>query len=270
MVDYIDENLAGSRFLRTDLANSRFQLTQFSDVEFSGCEIANTRLHIMELSRVRLTGVELTDVEISGDVGNLKVNGVEVGPLVEAELDRLYPDRVKMRPADAAGFREAWDTLERLWEETVQRARRLDPEQLHESVGGEWSFIETLRHLVLVTDGWIRRTVLGDPAPFDALGLPWDDPNPSRDLPPGLTRDREARPSLETVLKLRRDRMATVREVVDGLTDESLDTETTPNPVPGWPESRAYRLRNVLLHLSGEEWQHRLYAERDLAVLLGR
>ena len=224
-------------------------------------------MHIMEISGLRMSGVEFNDVEISGDVGNLKVNGVEVGALVEAELDRRHPERVKMRPIDAAGFREAWATLEQLWDGTVERARRLDPERLHESVNGEWSFIETLRHLVLVTDGWIRRTVLGDPSPFDPLGLPWDDPNEARALPPGLTRDREARPSLDTVLKLRRDRMATVRDIIEGLTDESLDSETTPNPVPGWPESRGYRLRNVLLHLFSEEWEHRFYAERDLALL---
>jgi len=52
------------------------------------------------------------------------VNGVDIGPLVDAELNRRYPDRVKMRPADPAGFREAWDLLGRLWEQTVERARR--------------------------------------------------------------------------------------------------------------------------------------------------
>ena len=55
--------------------------------------------------------------------------------------------------------------VERLWDGTVARARRLDPDLLHESVDGEWSFIETLRHLVFATDSWIRRAILGDPAP---------------------------------------------------------------------------------------------------------
>jgi DinB superfamily len=45
---------------------------------------------------------------------------------------------------------------------------------LHESVGGEWSFIETLRHLVFATDSWIRRAILGDPisvgSPRPAMG----------------------------------------------------------------------------------------------------
>jgi hypothetical protein len=52
-----------------------------------------------------------------------------------------------------------------LWGGTVERARRLPPALLHESVDGEWSYIETLRHLVFATDARIRRAILGDPAP---------------------------------------------------------------------------------------------------------
>jgi uncharacterized damage-inducible protein DinB len=137
-------------------------------------------------------------------------------------------------------------------------------------VDGEWSFIQTLRHLVLVTDGWIRRAALGDPSPWHPLGLPWDDPDETRAVPAGITRDREARPSLDEVLELRRDRMATVRELVDGLTDESLDRDTEPVEAPGWPESRSYRVRNLLLHVFHEEWEHWSYAERDLDALTAR
>lgn len=265
--EFVNEDLTGSRFQRVDLAGSRFRLVQLGDVEFRGCEFSGTRFRIIEMNGVTMRGVELNDVEISGEIGNLKVNGVEVGPLVEAELDRRYPERVKLRPTNAAGFREAWDVVERLWGGTVKRARGLDPELLHESVDGEWSFIQTLRHLVLVTDGWIRRAALGDPAPWHPLGLPWDDPDETRALPAGLTRDREARPSLDQVLELRRDRMATVRKLVDDLTDESLDADTEPVQAPGWPESRSYRPRNLLLHVFHEEWEHWLYAERDLDVL---
>ena len=94
-----------------------------------------------------------------------------------------------MRPTDPAGFREAWDVVERLWGETVERARRLDPELLHESVDGEWSFIETLRHLVFATDSWIRRAILGDPSPWDPLDLPWDE---MADTPGRAPRPRRA------------------------------------------------------------------------------
>lgn len=54
------------------------------------------------------------------------------------------------------------------------RARCLSPGRLHESAGGEWSFIGTLRHLVFATDAWIRRAILGDPSPWHPRDLPWD------------------------------------------------------------------------------------------------
>ncbi len=91
---------------------------------------------------------------------------------MEAELDRRCPGRAKMRPSDAAGYREAWDMLEPLWQQTVARARGLDPELLHRRVDGEWSFIETLRHLVFAADVWVNRAILGQPSPWDPLDLP--------------------------------------------------------------------------------------------------
>jgi uncharacterized damage-inducible protein DinB len=269
-VQFSAEDLSGSEFRRVDLTCSQFQLVQFGAVDFRGCEFAGTRFRIIEMDGVTMRGVELNDVEISGQIGNLQVNGVEVGPLIEAELDRRHPERARLRPVDASGFREAWDVIERLWDGTVERARRLEPGQLHESVAGEWSFIETLRHLVLVTDGWIRRAALGHPSPWHPLGLPWDDPDDTRALPAGLTRDRAARPTLDAVLEIRRERMATVRELVGDLTDESLDTDTEPVNAPGWPESRTYRLRNLLLHVFHEEWEHWSYASRDLDSLESR
>lgn len=81
---------------------------------------------------------------------NLTINGVHIGPLVNAELNRRYPDRAKMRTTDPAGFREAGTPRAALGE-TVRRARQLDPELLNESVAGEWSFIETLRHLAFAS-----------------------------------------------------------------------------------------------------------------------
>jgi DinB superfamily len=87
---------------------------------------------------------------------------------------------------------------------------------------------------------------------------------------PGVPRDRAVRPAPDVVLELRRGRMATVKEVIDGLTDESLDSHTRPVEGPGWPESRSYPIRECLLVVLNEEWEHRLYAERDLDALESR
>jgi uncharacterized protein YjbI with pentapeptide repeats len=256
VTDFIDADLRGSRFERIDLSGAELRAVDLSGARFAG----------VDLSGVVMRGVELANVSIYGELLNVTVNGVDIAPLVDAELNRRYPDRAKMRPADAAGFREAWDLLERLWGQTVERARRLPPELLHESVDGEWSFIETLRHLAFATDAWIRRAILGDPSPWDPLDLPWDEMPDT----PGIPRDRDARPSLDVVLELRRDRMSTVRRVIDDLTDASLDAHTEPVEGPGWPRPRSYPVRSCLLVILNEEWEHRLYAERDLNALEAR
>jgi hypothetical protein len=256
MADFSAADLRGARFDRADLTGAHFFASDLTDAWFQGAD----------LTRVTLRGVELVDVNIDGEISNVTINGVAVGPLIEAELDRRYPDRVKMRPEDPAGFRGAWEILGRLWDETVARARRLPPESLHESVDGEWSFIETLRHLVFATDAWVSRAIGGNPSPWHPLGLQWDE---GEDMP-GVPRDRAARPSLDIVLELRRERMSTVAGVLDALTDESLDANTTPVEGPGWPPARSFPMRECLLVVLNEEWCHRQFAERDLAVLESR
>jgi uncharacterized protein YjbI with pentapeptide repeats len=256
MAEFRDADLPGSRFERVDLRGSELRLVDLTDAEFRN----------VDLSGVVMRDVDLVDVEIHGKIDNLTINDVDIEPLVNAELDRRYPQRSKMRPTDPAGFREAWDILEQLWGETIGRARQLQPQLLHESVNGEWSFIETLRHLVFATDSWIRRAILGDPSPWDPLDLPWDEMPDT----PGVPRALNVRPSLDTVLELRRGRMSSVRQVLEALTAASLQGQTEVVEGPGWPEPRSYPVRQCLLTILNEEWVHRLYAERDLDALAPR
>jgi hypothetical protein len=253
VTDFTSENLTGSRFEDVYLTDARFH-----DVD-----LTNARFHLVDLTGVMIRGAAPVNVDISGEIQNLRVNGVDVVPLVEAELDRRYPDRVKMRPTDADGFREAWGILERLWQRTVERGRGMVSELLHERVEGEWSFIETLRHLVFATDAWVKRAILGEPSPWDPLDLPHDE------MPdePSVPSDRGARPSLDEVLALRADRMATVRQVIADLTDEKLAGMTEPVMEPGYPEPESFAVRHCLQVILNEEWEHRLYAERDFDVL---
>jgi DinB family protein/pentapeptide repeat protein len=253
-------------FRQRDLGGARFEEVSLKDAVFHDVNLQDVLFDNVNLRGARVRGALVVDVAINGMIQNLRVNGVDVVPLIEAELNRRYPERVKMRPADADGFREAWGILERLWSDTVDRARALPPSLLHESVDGEWSFIETLRHLVFATDAWVRRTVLGDTSPWDPLDLPHDE---MRDEP-SVPRDRSARPSLDEVLALRADRMTTVRTLIAGITEEQLDRMAEPVTEPGYPESQSYRVRECLETILDEEWEHRLYAERDLAVLESR
>src|SRR6476659_1269784 len=98
MAEFTGADLSGSRFTRADLSGSEFR-----DVQLRGSTFRD-----VDMDGVVMRGVELVRVDISGDIRDVTINGVDVGPLIEAELDRRYPDRPKMRPTDPAGFREGW------------------------------------------------------------------------------------------------------------------------------------------------------------------
>jgi len=110
---------------------------------------------------------------------------------------------------------------------------------------------------------WTSTAILGHPHPYSPLGLPHDEIEPD----PSVPSDRGARPTLDEVLELRADRMRTVHDLIAALTDDMLDGETAPVPPPGYPPAGSYPVRRCLRAIVNEEWLHRLYAERDLAVL---
>jgi len=256
----------GETFHARELIGATFDWVDLSDATFEQVRLARATFDQVDLRGVRIRRSLVQDVTIdAGDIERLFVQGIDVVPLVEAELDRLHPERVKLRPTDADGFRAAWPVIEELWDDTVARARALDPVLLHEHVDGEWSFIETLRHLAFATDSWIGRAILGDPTPWHPLDLPWDQMPDTE----GVPRDREVRPSLDEVLALRAERMAMMAGVLADLTDEQLASMTEPVVGPGWPRPEAYPVKEVLETVLREEWWHNQFAERDLAKLRG-
>jgi uncharacterized damage-inducible protein DinB len=249
----------------TDLSGRTYERTRMRNSRFSWVDLEGSDFRHVGMQNIRMRGVEIAHASIDGELLDVVVNGVDIAPLVEAELVRRDPDYARMKPTDAAGFREAWPILERRWAATVDRARLLDPALLHERVDDEWSFIETLRHLCYATDAWVNRVYLGDPDPWDRLDLPF---TTLRELE--FAYDTDVRPSLDEVLSVRADRQATVRRVLDELTDELLVEKTTPVDGPGWPPPDAYDVSEALSIVVNEEWHHRRYAERDLAVLESR
>ena len=63
------------------------------------------------------------------------------------------------------------------------------------------------------------------------------------------------------------DRMAVVGAQIGALTDERLEEMTEPNPAPGYPPADSYTVRRCLAACVIEEWEHRRFIDRDLAVL---
>src|SRR3954463_15619671 len=113
---------------------------RITDADFS-----RARLHAPNFEGARITDAWFYGADISGDVEGLRLNGIEVAPLVTAELERLFPERTKLRADDPRGFAEAWAMIEEIWSATVARARALPEPMLNERVDDEWSFVETLR-----------------------------------------------------------------------------------------------------------------------------
>lgn len=230
---------------------------------FVGADLRGARFVEADLSGVVMRGAQVEGLDIDAPwlpEGPLLVNGVDVVPYVEAELNRLFPGRERRRASDPAGLRAAWTVLQQTWEATMARAASLPSDAVHVSVGGEWSFAQTLRHLVLATDTWLGRAIRRLDQPFHPLGLAG--PQAAED---GLDLSvfRTDVPTYDEVLAARTDRVALVTDYLATVTANQLD-EPRNNPwAPQYPET----VRSCLQVILEEEWEHHRFAVRDLTAI---
>jgi hypothetical protein len=242
--------------------------TEFRGARFDVADLRGARFTDCDLTGVTIRDGWLVDVSISGYLHNVTVNGVDVSDFVSAQLDRRHPERVRFREGQSADeFRAIWDTIERLWAEATERAGRLPEAALAEQVGEEWSFEQTLRHLIFITDAWAMRTVLDEAMPYHPIGLPqsW---YPDADAA-ALGIDLTAQPGYAEILAARADRMAVIRRILAGLTEDGMGRLCRRSPAPGYPdEERA--VAECLAVVMDEEIEHYRFAVRDLAVLEAR
>ncbi|GIJ39951.1 DinB family protein [Micromonospora andamanensis] len=233
VVEFVDRDLQGARFTRSTLAGAVMR-----GVDVRGLDI---------------------DAPWLAD-GPLLVNGVDVVPFVEAEINRRFPGRELRRAEDPAGLRAAWAALERAWAAAVDRASALPAGAVDASVEGEWSFAQTLRHLAFATDAWLGKAVLRRPQPFHPLGQPHAEyATDNSDTSIFAT----GQPTLAEVLDLRAERQAMVREFLAAATPELL-AEPRRNPWSAETEVSVLHCLHVILH---EEWEHLRFALRDLTTV---
>ena len=182
-----------------------------------------------------------------------------------AQRARLRAEPNQLRAADPEGLADAWAMIEDRWSGTIARARELPGSALHEQVDGEWSFVQTQRHLVLAADCWLRRMVKGMSHPYHPWGLGGSWLTSPRRW--GL--DPDADPSLGQVLVLRRERMDEAAEVIAAATAPELERNCVPPGSPGHPR-KDHPVLQCLQVILKEDWQHHRYATRDLEVLRER
>ena len=94
MADFIEQNLAGSRFRKVDLTDAQFELVDLHGAEIRKSQLTGTRFRGASFENVVMRGVEMVNVEISGMIQNVSVNGVDIGPLLDSvseEQARAHP-----------------------------------------------------------------------------------------------------------------------------------------------------------------------------------
>ena len=232
--------------------------------EFVGVNLRGARFAESDLSGVVMRGVEVARADIDAPWlphgGPVLVNGVDVVPLVEAELDRRFPGRAERRAPDPAGLCAAWAAVERAWAAAVERAEAMPAGTVDVSVAGEWSFAQTLRHLVSATDTWLGRSILGLEQPYHPLGQMFDGAAEEGFDMSVLTTEQ---PSWAEVREARAERMTMVRDFVATVIPDELEAPRRNPWAPAEPET----IRSCLHVILEEEWEHLRFATRDLDTI---
>ena len=221
---------------------------------FWGADLSGARFRDVNLTGARISHAWLVDVDIDALVEKVFINGVDVTSYVN-ERDPWYPLRGMLRPSTPQDMRATWTAVEQEWAKTIAVAQALPDEKLYESVNDEFSFVQTLRHLVFAMDKWFTVPILGEP--FHPIGMP---NSGSVDFPwVGL--DYSLTPSVAEALAVRADRATRLRDYLGSVTTtdftQSVEIlENGTNPV-----------QECLYTVFEEEFWHNRYVRRDLALL---
>lgn len=243
MVDFSNtRELEGATFYRASLKGATLRSSDVSDVTMRSVDVG---------------GLDIDSHDLA--FGTLLVNGVDVVPLVEAELDRRFPGRALQRSTTPEGLREGWVAVQAAWQETVADTPR---ELVDAHVEDEWSLAETLRHLVLATDAWLRGGILGVEQPFHEIGMIFTG---AAEMGYDVSVFRADPPTYDEVLAVRAERQRLVTDFLATATPELL-AEERRNPWGGGDDWRP-TVGDCLRVILEEEWAHLRYVRRDLALL---
>ena len=224
-------DLSGSAFWSVDLRGATFR-----DVELAGAQISHSRV---------------VNVDIDAVIDGLVVNGVDVTAYVN-QRDRWFALRSQLFPTEADRMRAGWPMFVTAWSDAIAGASCLPDSQLHASVNGQWSFVQTLRHLVMATDKWFTAPVLG--GGFHPIGLPntgslgfaW----------PGI--DLTLDPTFGEAVAIWRDRALRLQDYLDQVEQFALAVQVEVL------ENGPTEVHDCVGVVFEEHFQHLRYALRDL------
>ncbi len=234
--------------------------------EFEGATFIRTSFKGAVMKYCDVSGVTMRSVDVGGlDIdshdlffGTLIVNGVDVVPLVDAELNRQFPGRELQKAQTPEGLRDGWVAVQAAWATTVADT---PAELVDVHVDDEWSLAQTLRHLVLATDAWLRGGIMRIEQPFHEIGQIFTG---AAQMGFDMSIFRTDTPTYAEILAVRAERQQMVTDFLSTATPELL-AEERDNPWGGddWHPTVGDCVRVIL----EEEWAHLRYIRRDLALL---
>ncbi len=228
-----------------------FEFQDLSDAVFWGVDLQRATFRDVDLEGARISHARLADVVIDAEVDRLVINGVDVTAYVN-DRDEWFALRSQLRPTDLDSMRRGWQVFLAAWGSAIERAQALSDERRHASVDGEWSFVETIRHLVFATDKWFTVPILS--GSFHRIGLP--NSGSTNFGWPGL--DAAANPTFEEAVTAWRDRSSQLREHLDTVEPAALTVEVSVL------ENGASAVHDCIGVVFEEHFQHFRYATRDL------
>ncbi len=243
-----DDDLEGATFNNAKLSNARFHRVDLEGARFRASNVSGVVMRAVDVDRSEIDAPWLYD-------GSLMINDVNVVPLVDVELNRRFPGRSERRATDPDGLRAAWTAVQTAWDAILERVATMPDGTADISVDDEWSFAQTLRHLVLATDMWLGRSVLRKEQPFHGLAL-------GARLPDWVDQSVFATetPAYAEVLDARAGRVAMVTDFLATVAAEDLGSKRSNPNAPDYDETVLSCLHTIL----EEEWEHQRYAVRDL------
>lgn len=235
------EEFEGATFVRSRFTGATFRFSDLSGVAVRGCDVA---------------GLDIDSHDLA--LGALLVNGVDVVPLVEAELNRRLPGRELKDATTPEGLSDAWVAVQDAWSAAVSGT---PPDLIDAHVEDEWSLAQTLRHLILATDTWLRGATLRVEQPFHEIGLIFTG---AERMGFDMSVFRSDPPAWPEILDVRAEHQQQVTDFLATVTPEIL-AEERPDPWgdDGWRPTVGDCIRVIL----EEEWAHLRYVLRDLALL---
>lgn len=228
-----------------------FEYRDLSDAVFWGVDLRRATFRDVDLMGARFSHARFVDVTIDAEVDGLVINGVDVTAYVN-ERDEWSALRSTLHPTHPAAMREGWQAFVAAWTGAIERARGLPAEARRASVDGEWSFVQTIRHLVFGIDKWFIVPILD--GAFHPIGLP---NSGSADFGwPGI--DHSADPPLEEAVAAWLDRAERLRAHLGTVDDRALAAEV--DVLENGPSA----VHDCIGVVFEEHFHHLRYAERDL------